>query len=95
MDIIPLTPSLTCNSIPSCGELNKSSRVLHGLSNQQMGNKLQRGYLNPGPPTKLGSDTILNDKLSQKLKLVRFGFNMNIMPLTKTIVCKKNIFLCL
>ena len=83
MDIIPLTLSLTCNSIPSRGELNKSNRVLHGLSNQQMGNKLQRGDSNPGPHAKLGSNTILNDKLSQKLKLIRFGFNMNIMPFNK------------
>ena len=70
---MPLTPSLTCSPIPARGELNKPNKVLHGLSNQKMGNELQRGDLNPGPPAKPGSDTMLNDQLSQKLKLVRFG----------------------
>ena len=46
------------------GELNKQNRVLHGLSNQQMGNKLHRGGLNLGPLAKLGSDTMLNDQFS-------------------------------
>ena len=64
MNIMSLTPSLSCNLIPARGELSKPNRVLHGLSNQQMGNKLQRGDLNLGPPAKLGSDTMLNDQLS-------------------------------
>ena len=67
-----------CNAILARGELNKPNRVLHELSNQQMGNKLQRDGSNLGPHAKLGSDTMLNYQLSQKLKLVGFGFNINI-----------------
>ena len=70
MNTMPLTPSLTCSPIPARGESNKSNKVLHGLSNQQMGNKLQRGGSNPEPPAKLGSDTMLNDQLSYKLELL-------------------------
>ena len=77
-----LTPSLTSSPIPTRGESNKPNIVLHGISNQQMGNKLQRGGSNPRPLAKPGSDAMLNDQLSYKLKLVGFGFNMNIMPLT-------------
>ena len=38
--------------------------VLHGLSNKQMGIKLQREGSNSGPPAKPSSDTMLNDQLS-------------------------------
>ena len=55
--------------------------VLHGLSNKQMGIKLQGEGSNPGPPTKPSSDTMLNDQFSKKLELVGFVFNMNIMLL--------------
>ena len=44
-----------------------------------MGIKLQGEDSNAGPPAKPSFDTMLNDQLSQKLKLVGFGFNMNIM----------------
>ena len=44
-----------------------------------MGIKLQGEGSNLGPPAKPSSDTMLNDQLFLKLKLVRFGFNMNIM----------------
>ena len=64
MNIMPLTPSLTCSLIPARGESKKPNRVLHGLSNQQMGNKLQRDGSNLGPPPKPNSNTMLNDRLS-------------------------------
>ena len=32
MNIMPLTPPLTCSPIPARGELNKPNRVLHGVS---------------------------------------------------------------
>ena len=70
MNVIPLTPSLTCSLIPARGESNKSNKVFYGLSNQQMGNKLQRVGSNPKPSAKLGSDTMLNDQLSYKLELL-------------------------
>ena len=82
MNIMPLILSLTCNPILARGESNKPNRVFHGLSNQQMGNKLQRSGLNPRPHAKPNSDTMLNDQLSEKFKFVGFEFNMNIMPLT-------------
>ena len=34
--------------------------VLHGLSNKQMGIKLQGEGSNPGPPAKPSSDTMIN-----------------------------------
>ena len=86
MNIMSLTLSLMCNPIPARGESNKPNRVIHGLSNQQMGNKLQRGGSNLGPLAKIGSDTMLNDQLSYKLKLVGFWFNMNIMSSNKLII---------
>ena len=57
-------------------------RVLYEVSNQQIGIKylnLQGDGLNRGPLAKTNSDTMLKDQLSSKLKLVEFGFKMNIM----------------
>ena len=51
-NIMSLTSSLMCDA-----ESNKPNRVLYRLSNQQMGNKLQRVGSNPRPPSKLGSGT--------------------------------------
>ena len=64
MNIMPLTPSLMCSFISTRGESNKPIRVIYGLSNQQMGNKLQRGGSNLGPSIKPSSNTMLNDQLS-------------------------------
>ena len=44
-----------------------------------MKNKLQKGGSNPGPFSKPSSNTMLNDQLSYKFKLVGFRFNVNIM----------------
>ena len=41
--------------------------------------KLQIGDSNPRPPAKPSSDTMVNNQLFEKLKLIGFGFNMNIM----------------
>ena len=49
--------------------------------------KLQGEDSNSGPSAKPSSDTMLNDQLSQKLKLVGFGFNMNIM-LQQVVLCR-------
>ena len=51
-------------------ESNKPNKVFHGLSNQQMGNKLQKEVPDPRPPAK--PDTMINDQLFSKLKLVGF-----------------------
>ena len=45
MNIMSLTPSLTCSSIPARAELDKPNGVLHGLSNQQMSNKLLEYFI--------------------------------------------------
>ena len=63
MNIMPLTSSLTCSPIPAGEESNKPNRVRNELSNQQMGNKLQRGDSNPGPFAKPSFDNMLNDQL--------------------------------
>ena len=78
-NIMPFNTPLMCGSIPSREKSNKSNKVFHGLSNQQMGNKLQREVSNPRPLTIPSSDTMLNNQLSKKLKFVGFGFNMNIL----------------
>ena len=44
-----------------------------------IGIKLQGEDSNSGSRAKPSSDTIINNQLSQKLKLVEFWFNMNIM----------------
>ena len=77
--------NIMCNLIPACGESNKPNRVLHGLSNQQIGNKLQRCGSNLEPLTKLDFAIMLNDQPSYKFKLVGFEFYVNIMPLTYVI----------
>ena len=77
--------NIMCNPIPARGESNKSNKVLHGLSNQKIGNKLQRCGLNLRPLAKLGSAIMLNDQPSYKFKLVGFEFNVNIMPLAYVI----------
>ena len=58
MNIMPLTPFLTCSLIPACEESNNPNKVLNGLSNQQMRKKLQRDGSNPGPPAKPNSDNM-------------------------------------
>ena len=78
-NIMSFNTPLTCGSIPAREKSNKSNKVFHGLSNQQMGNKLQREVSNPRPLTILSFDTMLNNQLSEKLKLVGFRFDMNIM----------------
>ena len=79
MNIMFLTFSLRCSFIHTREESNKTNKVIHRLSNQQMRNKLQRGDLDLRPLVKPNSDIILNDQLSQRLKLIEFKFNMNIM----------------
>ena len=52
----------------------------------KLGFKLQRDNSNPKPLVKLNSNTMLNDQLSLQLKLIGFGFNMNIMLLNNNII---------
>ena len=79
-NIMPFNTPLTCGSIPAREKSNISNKVFHGLSNQQMGNKLQREVSNPRPLVIPSYDTMLNNQLSDKLKFVGFGFDMYIMP---------------
>ena len=72
MNVMFLTPSLTCNPIPACGESNKQNTVFHGLLNQQIENKLSKCVSNLGLPPNLDYDTILNDQFFLKVKLIGF-----------------------
>ena len=64
MQLVMLNTDSTLFILFARGESNKPNGVLHGLSNQQMGNKLQKCGSNPRPLTKPGFDTTLNGQLS-------------------------------
>ena len=62
VNMVSLTPSLMCIRfhilISVHVEIQTSHKVRYGLSNQQMGNALQRGGSNQRPLVELGSNTM-------------------------------------